>query len=363
MIHFLDLKRINAPQQAEINEALRRVAASGWYVLGQEGEKFERDFAHYCGTKHCLGVANGLDALEIIFKAYDFEPGSEVIVPANTYIASILSVVNAGLKPVWVEPDLRTYNIDPAKIAKSISPRTKAILVVHLYGKPCEMSPIWDLARRHNLKIIEDAAQAHGAFYGGRRAGNLSDAAAFSFYPTKNLGALGDAGAITTNDDELATKVTYLRNYGSKTKYYNEYQGANSRLDELQAAVLNLKLGCLDTQNARRQAVAARYLNEIVHPDITLPDARTVAQDAWHLFVVRHPERQKLIDYLTHQGIQTAVHYPVAAHHQRAFGAFSSLSLPITEKIHKEVVSLPLNPSLTDDEVSQIIRAINRHRA
>ena len=359
MIPFLDLWQINKPYETQIADAMARVVASGWYVLGQEGAAFEAEFAIYCGTKYALGVANGLNALELIFKACDFEPGSEVIIPANTYIASVLSVTNAGLTPVWVEPDLRTYNIDVSKIERNITPRTKAILLVHLYGKTCDMAPIWDIARRHKLKVIEDAAQAHGAEYAGKRAGNLSDAAAFSFYPTKNLGAIGDAGAVTTNDAELARKIENLRNYGSKAKYQHEFQGINSRLDELQAAVLLVKIKYLDAQITRRRFIASRYLSEINRPEIVLPDDRTVSLDAWHLFVVRHPNRQQFMDYLALHGIQTMVHYPVPAHKQPAYQMYNHLSLPITEKINNEVVSLPLNTALTNDQVSHIIQTIN----
>ena len=360
MIPFLDLKQINAPHELEVAEALARVAASGWYVLGREGMAFEAAFAEFCGTKHALGVANGLNALELIFKAYDFEPDSEVIIPANTYIASILSVTNSGLIPVWVEPDLRTYNIDVTQIERQITPRTKAILAVHLYGKTCDMNPIWELASRYKLKVIEDAAQAHGATYAGKQAGNLSDAAAFSFYPTKNLGAMGDAGAVTTNDEELARKIENLRNYGSSVKYQHDFQGINSRLDEFQAAVLSTKLTYLKGQNARRCFIANRYLTEIKNTDIVLPDDRTAATDAWHLFVVRHPKRQQFIDALALKGIQTMVHYPVPAHRQLAYQMYGHLQLPITEKIHNEVVSLPLNTALTNDQVSYVIQIINQ---
>ncbi|TAE96617.1 MAG: DegT/DnrJ/EryC1/StrS family aminotransferase [Runella slithyformis] len=359
MIPHLDLKRTNAPYQAEIAEAMQRVAASGWYVLGKEVETFEQKWAAYCGTSYCIGVANGLNALELILKAYEFPEGSEVIIPANTYIASILSVTTLGLKPIWVEPDLRTFNIDPKKIERKITPRTKAIMVVHLYGKCCDMKPIWDIAQRHGLKVIEDAAQAHGATYQNRKAGNLSDAAAFSFYPTKNLGAIGDAGAITTNHADLAAKLAALRNYGSKIKYHNDYAGINSRLDELQAAVLNVKLTYLDTENQRRRELAARYLAEIKQPELVLPSAETLLQDAWHLFVVRHAKREKLIDFLMHQKVQTTVHYPVPPHKQPAYAVYNHLSFEITETIHNQVVSLPLSPYLTDAEADHIIASVN----
>lgn len=360
MIAHLDLQRINQPYQAEIAEAMRRVAESGWYVLGKEVTTFEQNWAAYCGTSHCIGVANGLNALELIFRAFDFPEGSEVIIPANTYIASILSVTSLGLKPVWVEPDPKTLNIDPRKIERKITPRTKAIMAVHLYGKCCDMKPIWEIARKHNLKVVEDAAQAHGATYLGFKAGNLSDAAAFSFYPTKNLGALGDAGAVNTNDSDLARKIASLRNYGSTIKYYNDYIGTNSRLDELQAAVLNVKLKYLEAENQRRRELARFYFSEIKHPDLILPSLKTLYEDAWHLFVVRHPKREQFIDYLMENGVQATVHYPVPAHKQRAYTAYNHLSLPITEQIHNEVISLPLNPSLTDKEAAYIVQVINQ---
>jgi len=359
MIAHLDLKRINKPYEAEISEALRRVAASGWYVLGKEVATFESNWAAYCGTSQCVGTANGLDALALIFKAFDFKPDSEVIVPANTYIASVLSVTNSGLTPIWVEPDLQTYNLDPRQIEQKITSRTKAILVVHLYGKCCEMQPIWELAKKYNLKVVEDAAQAHGATYQNRKAGNLSDAAAFSFYPTKNLGALGDAGAVTTNDATLAAHIASLRNYGSKVKYYNDHAGVNSRLDELQAAVLNVKMPYLEAENQRRRQLAARYLSEIKNPDLTLPNAQTRQDDAWHLFVVRHPKRESFIDFLMENNVQATVHYPVPPHKQPAYAAYNHLTFDITEQIHNQVVSLPLNPALTDAEVSRIINATN----
>lgn len=360
MIPHLDLKQLNRPYQAEIAEAMQRVAESGWYVLGKEVASFEQQWADYCGVSHCIGVANGLNALELIFKAFDFPDGSEVIVPANTYIASILSVTGLGMKPVWVEPDLNTYNIDPRKIEAKITPKTKAILVVHLYGKCCTMKPIWELAQKYDLKIVEDAAQAHGATYGGLKAGNLSDAAAFSFYPTKNLGALGDAGAVTTNNPELAHKIAALRNYGSTIKYYNDHVGTNSRLDEMQAAILNVKLGHLNVENQRRRELARYFLTEIKNPDVVLPTIKTLYEDSWHLFVVRHPNREQFIDYLMDNGIQATVHYPVPPHKQRAYEEYNHLSLPITEQIHNEVVSLPLNPSLTNEEAAYIVQTINQ---
>ncbi|WP_128544866.1 DegT/DnrJ/EryC1/StrS family aminotransferase [Larkinella soli] len=358
-IAFLDLHRVNEPHLERIHRAVGRVVQSGWYILGKELRSFEERFAAYCGTRHCLGVANGLDALTLILRAWEFPAGSEIIVPANTYIASILAISNAGLKPVLVEPDLRTYLIDPARIRTAVTDRTRAILCVHLYGKCCDAEAIGAVAAECGLKVIEDAAQAHGASFKGRRAGNLGDAAGFSFYPSKNLGALGDGGAVTTSDPELARRIEYLRNYGSGRKYVNDYIGVNSRLDEMQAAILAEKLPFVDAENDRRRQLARRYLNEITHPDLSLPPADTLESDAWHLFVVRHADRERLMDYLSEKGIQTAVHYPVPAHHQKAYADWRDLSLPVTERIHREVFSLPLNTALRDGEVDRIIDALN----
>jgi len=366
MIPFLDLKRTNEPYQAAIRRAIERVTDSGWYILGREVEAFEQQFAAYCQTRHCIGVANGLDALTLVLRAWDFPPGSEVIVASNAYIASVLSITHAGLLPVFVEPDLQTYVLDPSRIEVAITSRTKAILSVHLYGRCCDMTPINELAKRYGLKVLEDAAQAHGATYGGDgagstnwRAGNLGDAAGWSFYPSKNLGALGDAGAITTNDDALAERLRALRNYGSSQKYVNDYVGQNSRLDELQAAILAAKLPSLDQDNARRRTIAERYLSGIENLDIMLPPADQLAHDAWHLFVIRHPQRDDFRTYLHERGIGTDIHYPIPPHRQRAYSAFAHLSFPIAEQLHQEVVSLPLNPALTDDDVDYIIETIN----
>ncbi|CCH51274.1 DegT/DnrJ/EryC1/StrS aminotransferase [Fibrisoma limi BUZ 3] len=366
MIPFLDLKRINEPYQAQISAATERVIQSGWYILGEEVQAFELQYARYCGTRHCIGVANGLEALTLVLKAWNFPMGSEVIVPSNAYIASVLSVTHAGLTPVWVEPDPRTYLLDPARIEAAITPRTRAILPVHLYGRCCDMSPIMKLAQRYNLNVLEDAAQAHGATYESRSAGSLGDAAGWSFYPSKNLGAIGDAGAITTNDDELAERLRAWRNYGSAQRYVNEYAGHNSRLDELQAAVLSVKLANLAADNERRRTLARLYLAEL-GPTVLLPPADQVDCDAWHLFVIRVPgdtagssRRDALRVYLRERGIGTDVHYPIPPHHQRAYAAHAAVSLPISEQLHREVVSLPLNPSLTDEEVMQVIDAVNQ---
>lgn len=358
-IPFLDLKLINQDYEKVINEALAKKVSSGWFILGEEVKTFENSFAEYCGTKHCIGVANGLDALVLLLKASDFPKGSEVLVPSNTYIASILAISLAGLTPVLVEPDLSTYLIDPIKIEEKITPNTKAILVVHLYGKCCDMELITRIAQKNNLKIFEDAAQSHGATYQGKKAGNFSDGAGFSFYPTKNLGAMGDAGAITTNEDQLATKIRALRNYGSGEKYIFEEQGINSRLDEMQAAILNVKLPNLDKENKIRRAIAKRYLTEIHNAAIILPFSETVNEDAWHLFVVRTKERSRFREYLMHHKIGSDIHYPVPPHKQAAYKEWNNDSYPISEKIHQEILSLPLNTTLTDEEVSYIIEKIN----
>ena len=360
MIPFLDLKQVNQPHQAAIREAMGRVAESGWYILGREVEQFEQQFAAYCQVKHCIGVASGLDALTLVLKAWDFPAGSEVITASNAYVASLLGISHAGLTPVLVEPDPVTYLLDPAKLEAAITPRTKAILPVHLYGRCCDMEPINAIAKRCSLRVLEDAAQAHGSVYKNKRVGGLGDATGWSFYPSKNLGALGDAGAITTNDDALADRLRAWRNYGSAQKYVNEYLGHNSRLDELQAAILTAKLPRLDEENKRRRMLARRYLTGIQNPALTLPPADQIDQDSWHLFVIRHPRRDALRNYLHERGIGTDVHYPIPPHHQRAYTALSGLSLPIAEQLHREVVSLPLNPTITDEQIAHIIDAINQ---
>jgi len=364
MIKFLDLKAVNEQYRPEIDAAIQRVLNSGWYLLGEEVSSFEREFADYCGTKHCLGVANGLDALVLILMAYRelgvMAEGDEVIVPANTYIASILAISRSGLKPVLVEPDERTYNIDPNLIEAAITEKTKAIMTVHLYGQCADMDPICAIAKKHGLKVIEDAAQAHAATYRGRKTGSLGDAAGFSFYPGKNLGALGDGGAVTTSDDTLAEVITALRNYGSHQKYHNKYKGMNSRLDELQAAVLRVKLKALDADTANRQETAEVYLSGLSSQSsgLTLPYVADYGTHAWHLFVVRTPKRDALADRLTKQGIQTVVHYPIPPHQQQAYPDLHSFSLPITEAIHREVLSLPISPCLNLKSVQSISTAV-----
>ncbi|NIJ51214.1 DegT/DnrJ/EryC1/StrS family aminotransferase [Dyadobacter arcticus] len=360
MIPFLDLNQVNAPYLKAIEEASVRVIKSGWYILGNELKSFEKSFAEYCNSTHCIGVANGLDAITLILKAMDFPAGSQVIVPANTYIASVLPVSFLHLKPVFIEPDIRTMLLDTSQIESKITPLTKAIITVDLYGRSCEMDEILEIAERYHLRVITDAAQSHGATYKGKKAGSLAHATAFSFYPTKNLGALGDAGAVTTSDAELSEKIRNLRNYGSVIRYQNDYQGVNSRLDEIQAAILQVKLPYLDAENQRRREIARRYLREIKVKDLTLPPADRVNEDAWHLFVVRHPERSALIRFLDSMGIQTNIHYPLPIHLQKAYQEFRHLSLPLTEQIHEQVVSLPLNPVLTDEEVAYIIQTVNQ---
>ena len=365
MIKFLDLKKINEPYETAFQEKLKAVLERGWYILGNEVTTFESNFANYCGTKHCIGVGNGFDALVLIFKAYiqlgKMQKGDEVIVPANTYIASILAILQADLVPVLVEPKLETYNINPDLIQKKITSKTKAVLVVHLYGQLAEMDAINEIAKQNNLLVIEDSAQAHGAFLSNSRmSGNLCNAAAFSFYPGKNLGALGDAGAVTTNDVELAKIIQSLRNYGSEAKYQNEYVGVNSRLDELQAAFLNVKLTNLETENNARKAIAKRYLSGIKNDKIALPFWDLSDNHVFHLFVIRTQNRDELQDYLLENGIQTMIHYPVPPHKQKAFTHWNHLSFPITEKIHNEVLSLPMSPVLTIDEADIIISILNK---
>lgn len=368
MIQFLDLKLINSKYKKDILDSITNVLESGWYILGEEVKNFENSFAKYCGVKNCIGVANGLDALILIFKAYKelgfMEDGDEVIVPANTYIASILAISHCNLKPVLVEPDIETYNINPNLIAEKITPKTKAILAVHLYGRSAKMNEISQIAKKYNLKIIEDSAQSHGAIYNKKRAGNLSDASGFSFYPGKNLGALGDGGCVTTNDDNLAEVIRVIANYGSKQKYNNFYQGLNSRLDELQAGILSVKLKNLDEENEERRKVAEFYCKNITNSKITLPkidfDEEKRLESVWHLFVIRVENRDKLQKYLLENGVQTSIHYPIAPHKQECYKKeLGDYNLPITEKIHDEVLSLPIYQNLQKDQISKISLLLN----
>lgn len=357
MVKFLDLYGINERFNEELNEAFKEVLQSGWYILGKQCEKFENDFAKYCGVKHCIGVANGLDALRIIIKAYEFNENGEIIVPANTYIASILAISDNKCKPVLVEPNINTYNINPDLIEEKITEKTKAIMVVHLYGQTCDMEKIYALANKYNLKIIEDCAQAHGAIYKEKRVGNLGDAAGFSFYPGKNLGALGDGGCVCTNDDNLAFKIRALANYGSHKKYENLYAGLNSRLDEIQAAFLSVKLKYLDEDNNKRKNIANFYLQNIKNENIILPSNKF--DHVWHLFVIRSKFRDDLQKYLNEHDIQTIIHYPIPPHKQKCYKELNDLSLPITEQIHKEVLSLPISPIMTQDQAKQVIDVLN----
>ena len=365
MIKFLDLKKINEPYEIAFQEKLKSVLDNGWYILGNEVKEFETNFANYCGAKHCIGVGNGLDALVLIFKGYiqlgKLQKGDEVIVPANTYIASILAILQADLIPVLVEPKLETYNINPDLISQKISSKTKAILAVHLYGQLAEMDTINIIARKFNLIVVEDAAQAHGAVKNLKlETDNLQSASAYSFYPGKNLGALGDAGAVTTNNTKLANVIYSLSNYGSETKYYNDYIGVNSRLDELQAAFLNVKLPYLDAENEKRRIIAKRYLSEIKNDKIILPFYDNLSNHVFHLFVIRTEKRTELQTFLLDNGIQAMIHYPIPPHKQKALVSFNNLSFPLTEKIHDEVLSLPISPVLTMVEVDYIIKIVNQ---
>ena len=363
MVTFLDLKAINAQYETELKEACARVIDSGWFIMGNELNQFETEFSAYCGTKYSIGVANGLDALTLVLRAWKelgkLQAGNEVIVQANTYIASILAITANDLVPVLVEPDPVSYNLDPALVRAAITPETKAILPVHLYGQLSPMPELLEIAQQHQLLVLEDCAQAHGAEIDGRRAGSWGDAAGFSFYPGKNLGALGDAGAITTDDVELAQTLRALRNYGSYKKYENLYQGVNSRLDEIQAAMLRVKLPYLKAETARRQAIAQRYRSSINNPLVILPQVAEEDAHVWHLFVVRSAVRESLQRWLTEQGVQTLIHYPIPPHKQNAYKTMNGLSLPITEKLHTMVVSLPIDPTMSDSDVALVIDAVN----
>uniref|UniRef100_UPI0040496047 DegT/DnrJ/EryC1/StrS family aminotransferase n=1 Tax=Gelidibacter sp. TaxID=2018083 RepID=UPI0040496047 len=374
MIKFLDLHQINSRFETQFQEVFKRFLHSGHYILGNEVQTFEANFAAYCGTKHCIGTANGLDALILIFKAYihlgKLQIGDEVMVPANTYIASILSVIHSGLKPVFVEPKKQTFNISSSEIEKQINNKTKAILVVHLYGQLCDMEAINAIAKKYNLLVIEDAAQAHGAVLSSEfrvqssellKAGNLGQASAFSFYPSKNLGALGDAGAVTTNDSELAACIRLLRNYGSSKKYENILLGYNSRLDELQAAILNIKLQYLDADNERRTSIAKRYLSEIKNKNVQLPFYDGSENHIFHVFVVLVDDRSRFLLHLETQHVGYLIHYPIAPHKQEALSDYQHLSLPITEHIHESCVSIPISPVMTDEDVETVISVINHY--
>lgn len=363
MVKFLNLYKINQRYRSEIDRAINNVLDSGYYLLGESLTIFEKNFATYTGTKHCIGTANGLDALYLIIKAYKelgiLENGDEIIVPANTFIASILAISENNLTPVLVEPNIKTYNIDPNLIEEKINSKTKAIMVVHLYGQVSEMEKIWQIAKKYNLKIIEDSAQAHGCTYQNKKAGNLGDVSGFSFYPGKNLGAMGDGGGVTTNDKKLATMIRALANYGSSIKYVNPYKGINSRLDDLQAAILDVKLKYLDKDNQKRKLVAKYYLDHIKNPKITLPIVPDFAGHNFYVFVVRTKNREQLLEHLTNRKIGALIHYPIPPHKQKAYKEWNHLIFPITELIHKEILSIPMSPVLSQDEMEEVVEALN----
>ena len=366
MIKFLDLHKINQQYELEMKEAINEVFDRGWYILGESDQRFEANYAAYCGTKHCIGVANGLDALTLIFRAYKelgmMKEGDEILVAANTYIASILSISENGLVPVLVEPVSHTYNIDPDRLEERITPRTKGILPVHLYGQLCDMDKIIHIAEKYHLQIIEDCAQSQGAVHPSdrRKSGNMSNVAGHSFYPGKNLGALGDAGAVTTNNDELAAVIRALGNYGSHQKYVNNYKGVNSRLDEIQAAILDVKLKYLDRDNAKRREIAKTYIREINNPSLVLPYYSGEEDHIFHLFVVLCPERDQLQRFLTGHGIQTVIHYPIPPHRQKAYNEWNGLSFPITERIHEQALSLPISPVMEMEDIEKVIEVVNQ---
>lgn len=364
MIKFLDLQKITQKYSDEIHEAVNRVVDSGWYLQGKENEKFEADYAQYTGTKYAIGCANGLDALIWIFRAYVemgvMKPGDEVIVPANTYIASILAISENGLKPVLVEPSIETYQIDDSKIEAAITERTKAILIVHLYGQCAYTNKIGELCKKYNLKLVEDNAQAHGCKFNGRKTGSLGNAAGHSFYPGKNLGAFGDAGAVTTDDEELAKVVRAVANYGSTQKYVFKYCGRNSRLDEIQAAVLDVKLKHLDEDVEFRKQVARYYIEHITHPDVVTPIVKDWDAHVFHIFTIRCKKRDELQKYLADNGVQTIIHYPIPPHKQECYEEWNKLSFPITEQIHDEELSLPMSPVMTEEEVKTVVELLNK---
>ncbi|WP_312414659.1 DegT/DnrJ/EryC1/StrS family aminotransferase [Pseudescherichia sp.] len=362
-INFLDLQSVNGRYEQELKQACARVIESGWYIAGKELDVFEKEFAAWCGAKHCIGVANGLDALILTIRAWKLlgllKEGDEILVPANTYIATVLAITENGLKPIFVEPDINTFNISLAGIKENTTEKTKAIIAVHLYGRICPMDEIMDYALDKDLLVLEDSAQAHGASINGKRAGNWGNASGFSFYPGKNLGALGDAGAVTTNNDELNQALRALRNYGSYKKYENIYKGVNSRLDEIQAAMLRVKLNYLDSDTSIRQHIAKKYINGITNPAVVLPNNEVAEQSVWHLFVIKTKYRNELSAFLSAAGISTLIHYPIPPHKQTAYVEYNMLTLPITESIHNEVLSLPMDPTMTDEDVDYVIQKLN----
>ena len=359
MVPFYDVARLHQALRESLDAAYRRVLDSGWFIIGPELEAFEAEFAQYCGVKHCVGVGNGLEALHLLLLAYGIGPGDEVVVPSNTFIATWLAVSQVGATPVAVEPREDTYNIDPAVLEAVVTSRTRAIIPVHLYGQPADMDPINDVARRHGLIVIEDAAQAQGAMYRGRRAGSLGNAAATSFYPGKNLGALGDGGAVMTNDSDIAARVRKLRNYGSEVKYHHDLPGQNSRLDEMQAAFLRVKLGCLDDWNMRRRSVAQAYSERLMGLDLVLPVVPDWAEPVWHLYVVRSKARDVLKRQLEQRGISTVIHYPIPPHLQPCYKAYAGSPLSRAERLANEVLSLPMSPLMMDEEIEQVVDALH----
>lgn len=358
-VPFLDLAGLHRPIRAELDKAYQRVMDSGWYIAGPELEAFESEFAHYCEVAHCVGVGNGLEAIHLLLRAYGVGPGDEVLVPSNTFIATWLAVTQCGATPVPVEPLAATHNLDPSLLEAHITPRTRAVVPVHLYGQPADMDAINAVAAKHQLVVIEDAAQAQGALYKGRRVGSLGHAAATSFYPGKNLGALGDGGAVLTQDAHIAAKVRQLRNYGSEVKYEHKVQGYNSRLDEMQAAFLRVKLRVLDEWNAKRRDIARTYSDQIKHSAVTLPAVPDFAEPVWHLYVLRTQQRDKLRDALQDQGIATVIHYPVPPHLQACYAEHANAHLPLAALLANEVVSVPMSPAMTDAQVSRVVQAVN----
>ena len=361
MIKFLDLEKVNNRFRSEIDARFKNILDKGWYLQGEENEKFAQNFAKYCGTNYAIGVANGLDAINLIIRAFEFCKGDEIIVPANTYIATILAISENNCTPVLVEPDINTYNINPDLIEEKITDKTKAIIVVHLYGQAVEMEKVWALAKKYNLKVIEDSAQAHGAIYQGKRVGNLSDASAFSFYPGKNLGCMGDGGAVTTNDKNLYEKIKAIANYGSDRKYHHIYKGVNSRLDELQAAVLDVKLPYLDKDNQRRREIANYYLENIKNDKFIMRKAYEEESNVWHIFPVRTDNREALQKHLEDNGIQTNIHYPTPPHKQGAYKEWENQKYPVSEEIHRTIISLPISPVMTDEEVKKVVDIMNKY--
>lgn len=363
MIKFLDIQKITHKNSKEIHDEVSRIIDSGWYLLGDENKRFEKNYSDFIGTKHSINVANGLDALRLIIKAYVemgvFETGDEIIVPANTYIASILAITDNRLKPILVEPDILSYQIDDSKIEQHISPRTKGIMIVHLYGQCAFTEKIGEICKKYNLKLIEDNAQSTGCVFKGRRTGSLGDAAGHSFYPGKNMGALGDSGAVTTDNDQLAETVRALANYGSGEKYVFDYQGLNSRMDEIQAAILNVKLKYIDSDNQYRKSIAKYYLDNISNSNIIVPIISDWDAHVCHLFVVRTKNRDMLLQHLADNGIQALIHYPIPPHKQKAYKEWNTMSFPITEKIHNEVVSLPISQVISEEEAQKVVNAIN----